>query len=356
MRIDSFNSKIIIRSLPEQPLQEILEELNPSKLFVLVDDNTEKYCLPNLYKLIQKEKVYVKTIKHGEANKNMQSVSDIWEFLVQNKCDRDALMINLGGGMVLDIGGFVASTFKRGIPFIHIPTTLLSMVDASVGGKTGFNFEGYKNLIGVFNQPAYVLISTEFLRTLDRRHFYSGWTEMLKHGLIRSGEHLQQLLKYDPGHREVQTLSALIKDSIQIKNYFVENDPYENKLRKALNFGHTIGHAMESYSFHKKPLLHGEAIAAGMICELFISTRMSEFPDEIFSKVRKFILSYYPKFSISNDDQRALIAIMGQDKKNKQGRINFTLLKDIGQPQFDQFIAESEVMESLTYYSKLQIG
>jgi 3-dehydroquinate synthase len=353
MQINSFNSKIFVGALDKSNFYELFSKLQPSKVFVLVDENTYKYCLPQLYKLINPEKVYVKKVKQGESNKTINSVVEIWGFLQKNQCDREALLINLGGGIMVDIGGFAASTFKRGISFINIPTTLLSMVDASVGGKTGFNLNDYKNHIGTFSLPAYVFIDSHFLSTLDERQIISGWGEMIKHGLIHDNEHLNQLLRYSPGSADKENMNNLVGRSVQIKNYYVTEDPYEINIRKALNFGHTIGHAVESYMMNKTPLFHGEAIAIGMICELYLSVKITGFPVSIETQLRDYILKYFPHVNFADEDFDMLMSYLVHDKKNKGEKINFTLLKKPGSPVLDQYLKENEIIESLRYYNSL---
>lgn len=353
MQINSFNSKISVDTLLEKHFSDVINSVKPSRVFILVDENTERYCLPHLYKLINKEKVYVKKIKQGEEHKNINTVNEIWKFLQEKDCERGALMIHLGGGVLLDIGGFAASTFKRGIRFVNVPTTLLSMVDASVGGKVGFNFNNFKNHIGLFSQPQYVLVDPVFLKTLPDRHIYSGWAEMIKHGMIHSNDHLENLLQYDPLKIGEPLLKELIGNSIHIKNHFVQEDPYEENIRKALNFGHTIGHALESYMFEHGSLLHGEAVALGMICELYLSRELLGFPEEMEKKICNYLLQHYPKIELPEKDFSWVINFMKQDKKNQNEKINFTLLKNIANPVINQEVDEGVVIKCLHFYNAL---
>ena len=351
MQIISFKSKISVHSEIESQLSSVIDELKPGKIFILTDQNTHAYCLPYIEKLIEREKVDVLNIGQGESKKVIGTVIEIWNFLQQQGADRESLLINLGGGMLLDIGGFAASTFKRGMKFINIPTTLLSMVDASVGGKTGINLNDYKNHIGTFSQPEYVLISPVFLRTLDTRQIYAGWAEMLKHGIIRSESHLHKLLDVNPEDIDEKYLTELIYESVEIKNHFVQEDPYEQNLRKVLNFGHTIGHAFESMAFSgKQSLLHGEAVANGLICELYLSEKFYTPGENKIRRITDYIVNKYPHIELSVEDFDKVCQYLLQDKKNKGNRINFTLIRDIGEPLTDQYISREIIEEALKFY------
>jgi len=351
MQIISFKSKIVIHSDIGSQLLSVINELKPGKIFMLTDENTHQYCLPRFKKLMQQEKVQLLGIGQGESAKTIDTVKEIWNFLQEQGADRESLLINLGGGMLLDVGGFAASTFKRGIKFINIPTTLLSMVDASVGGKTGINLNDYKNHIGTFSLPEYVLISPVFLRTLDKRQIYAGWAEMLKHGLIHSEDHLLKLLDVRPEEAGEHILTDLIYESVEIKNHFVQEDPYESNIRKVLNFGHTIGHAFESLAFSSdQSLLHGEAVANGMICELYLSAKNQHPKEHIIKRVTDYIAGSYNKVKISASDLDLAYRFLLQDKKNRGDQINFTLLRDIGEPLTDQYLDKQDIEEALNYY------
>ena len=255
-------------------------------------------------------------------------------------------MICLGGGMVTDLGGFAASTFKRGIHYINIPTTLLSMVDASVGGKTGINFGGLKNEIGVFNEADTVILDTVFLKTLDDANLLSGYAEMLKHGLISNDEHFHTIINTEP---EAVT-SSLIAENVAVKERIVTEDPHEKGLRKALNFGHTIGHAFESFAMHEeRPILHGHAVALGMVCELYLSCIRCGFPTTTMRQVVEFIRQHYPVLAYTCDDYPTLFQLMQHDKKNTGSTINFTLLSGIGQLQLNQTATQEEIYETLDF-------
>jgi 3-dehydroquinate synthase len=265
-------------------------------------------------------------------------------------------MINLGGGMVTDLGGFAASTFKRGIPYINIPTTLLSMVDASVGGKTGINFGGLKNEIGVFNNAYCVILDTTFLRTLDKANILSGYAEMLKHGLIDSEAHWAELLAHleDLDNLEnmetLEKLSSLVAKSVAVKQRIVTEDPTEKGLRKALNLGHTVGHAFESLALERKPILHGYAVAYGLVAELYLSCIKTGFPTDKMRQTVSFIKEHYGRMAITCDDYPRLLELMHHDKKNTGSAINFTLLADVGDLRINQTATEEEIKEALDFY------
>src|SRR6056297_967529 len=348
MQINSYNSKIFITEEPDSELEQAIREIDPDKIFVIVDRNTKKYCLPLLPKLKTNQKVQLIETGQGEKNKNLESVVHIWNKLTVNLAGRNSLIINLGGGLLSDMGGFAASAFKRGIRFINVPTTLLSMVDASVGGKVGVNFMHLKNHIGVFNSPGMVFISSSFLRTLPERQLYAGWAEMIKHGLIHSPSHLFNLLETSPEELGKDRLNEFIFESISIKNYFVTNDPFEKNIRKALNFGHTLGHAFESLSQDMStPLLHGEAIANGMLCELFLSVEKSGFQEKEFERIKEYIQKYYPIFNADVKLVRTVLDIARQDKKNRGEKVNFTLLEGAGNYSLDQYVEEALIEKSL---------
>lgn len=355
MQINSYNSKIIIDTDISSSLSEVLSKFQINKICIIADDNTYKLCLPHLNEVIQQKNTFVLTINQGEKNKNIHTVQSIWEYLQTNNFDREDLVINLGGGLLLDVGGFAAATYKRGIQFIHIPTTLLSMVDASIGGKLGFNFKGIKNQIGLFHVPEFVLINPGFLKTLDKRQLYAGWAEMIKHSLIDSEYQANKIIEQNPLQIKDTEWEQLIHESLTIKNYYVTNDPYEANMRKVLNLGHTIGHAFESLSVEQNdPLLHGEAVANGLICELFLSNSLLDFPKETFSKFTRTVQASYKHFKINKTKIDRLLEIMLYDKKNKYNKVNFTLLKKIGEPVIDQYVSEEIIKESLEYYMNLK--
>jgi 3-dehydroquinate synthase len=285
-----------------------------------------------------------------DTNKTLESVVHVWEELGKGGATRHTLLINIGGGMVTDLGGFAASTFKRGINYINIPTTLLSMVDASVGGKTGFNFRGLKNEIGVFNNASSVILDTTFLKTLDEENILSGYAEMLKHGLIANEEMWATLMSFDIEKPNLQVLNRMVAESVAVKQRIVTEDPTEKGIRKALNLGHTAGHAFESLALKRKPVLHGYAVAWGLICELYLSAVKTGFPTEKMHQTVRFIREHYGKLNITCDDYPTLLELMTHDKKNVAGVINFTLLGGIGDIRINQTATKDEIYEALDFY------
>ena len=333
-------------------LKDFLKQSSYSKIFFLTDLNTSEHCMPLIGKYLPDLDNYdIIEVDPGEENKNIDYCIGVWRMLLDFGADRNSLLINLGGGVVTDMGGFAASTYKRGIDFVQIPTTLLSQVDASVGGKTGIDLGSVKNIIGTFTQPKAVFISTYFLSTLDKRQLVSGFAEVVKHGLIADKPYFEQIKLADPTNLDPE----LIYHSIEIKNHVVTTDPYEKGLRKTLNFGHTIGHAIETYSLKtdKKPLLHGEAIAIGMICEAYLSHKYNAFNGAELNELISFIRSVYPDYSFSKEIYEEVIEYMKNDKKNLQGQIGFALLSEIGKCDFNIYLKEEQIIESLDFYNDL---
>ncbi len=256
-------SEIIFNNNWKLVLQEWIEKYPAGKVFLVTEENVEALWISKYNSFFDDKGIKKVVIPAGENNKKIGSVEKIWAFLSKNGADRKSLLINIGGGMLTDLAGFAASTFKRGLDFINVPTTLLSQVDASVGGKTGINFNGLKNEIGVFQEPVAVIITTEFLKTIDKENFISGFAEMIKHGLIHSTDHLKELKDFDPENINYELLGEIIRHSVEVKSWFVANDPTEKNIRKALNFGHTVGHAFESLAMEQgRPVLHGFAVAS----------------------------------------------------------------------------------------------
>ena len=269
----------------------------------------------------------------------------------EERAPRHSCVINLGGGMVTDLGGFAASTFKRGIRFINIPTTLLAMVDASVGGKTGINYGGLKNEIGVFNDACFVILHAAFLQTLDLENLRSGYAEMLKHGLISNDKMMGELLTFDlSGDIDLQQLQGMIAASVAVKEEVVTRDPFEQNIRKALNLGHTFGHAFESWSLKRKPILHGYAVAYGLVCELYLSCVKCGFPTEKMRQVVRFVKEWYGQLPFTCDDYDELIALMRHDKKNLGDEINFTLLADVGDIKLNQTATMEEIKNAFDFF------
>lgn len=323
-----------------------------SKLFILVDNNTHVHCLPHFMSKLETDLVCeIIEIEAGEANKNIDTCVGVWNALSELGADRKSLIINVGGGVVTDLGGFVACTFKRGLKYINVPTSLLAMVDASVGGKTGVDLGALKNQIGVISSGDMVLVDTSYLDTLPQNHLKSGLAEMLKHGLIYDPLYWDEFL--DLNHLSLNDLDNLIHQSVEIKNTIVTEDPFEYGLRKTLNFGHTLGHAIESYFLSKtdkEELLHGEAIAIGMIMETYISSVLLDFPEDDMETIKHSFLKIFNKISIETSDYDAIIDLLKYDKKNEHGNINFVLLKKIGLPKIDCLVENELIIKAFEYY------
>jgi 3-dehydroquinate synthase len=333
-------------------LVNFVEQGNYSRIFILTDEHTTEYCLPIVKEQLEHlDNFDLIEVNAGEESKTIDFCIGIWKTLIDFGADRKALMINLGGGVITDMGGFVASTYKRGIDFVQVPTTLLSQVDASVGGKTGVDVDGIKNIIGTFTQPKAVFMYGGFLKTLPPRQILSGLAEMLKHGLIVDAAYWDQL--------KVSDLSLpsdeLVHRSVAIKNEVVITDPHEKGIRKALNFGHTVGHAVETYSLMNEadPLSHGLDIAIGMICEAWLSNKKIGLPDIQLLEITEVLIHLYPRYKVLESTFPTLLEHMLKDKKNQNGKINCTLLKHIGEYSIDNICTESELCDSLKYYIAL---
>ena len=342
--------KVILSENLRQSLTEAIGEVRHDRLFVLCDETTREACLPVVADFECMQEAQLITIPAGDTNKGLESVSHVWAELQRMGATRHSLMVNLGGGMVTDLGGFAASTFKRGISFINIPTTLLAMVDASVGGKTGVNFGGLKNEIGVFNNANSVILDTVFLKTLDEENILSGYAEMLKHGLISDEKMLGELLTFDIEKPDLDQLKLMLAESVAVKQRIVTEDPTEQGLRKALNLGHTAGHAFESLALERKPVLHGYAVAWGLVVELYLCCAKTGFPTDKMRQAVSFIHEHYGKMTITCDDYPRLLELMHHDKKNVGSAINFTLLGDIGDIRINQTATEDEIKEALDFF------
>ena len=333
-----------------QELNKIIAKNDYSSIFILVDENTMHYCYPTFIpNLVTDKPIEVIEIEAGEINKNIETCSGVWLAMTDLHADRKSLLITLGGGVITDLGGFVASTYKRGIDFVNIPTTLLSMVDASVGGKTGVDLGVLKNQVGLFANPEMVLVDSDYLETVIEREIKSGMAEIIKYGITYDLT-LFNNIKNDKNLK----VSNLIYRSIEIKNEVVLKDPKENNLRKILNFGHTIGHAIESFyleSDDKENLTHGEAIAIGMICEAFISSELLDFPLEKLNEIKKTILSIYDKIPLLEKDFSAIIDLLKHDKKNIGGQVNFVLIKDYEDVKLDCKVPTDLIIKSLEFYN-----
>lgn len=343
--------KVVISGNLERDLVNAISECEHDRIFVLTDETTQQLCWPKIknFKALRNSTPII--IKATDTHKNLDTLSQVWQALSNGGATRHSLIINLGGGMVTDLGGFAASTFKRGIDFINIPTTLLAMVDASVGGKTGINFGGLKNEIGVFSDSRFVIINTQFLDTLDHDNICSGYAEMLKHGLISDERTWAELVTFDLDTPDLSQLQRMVAESIKVKERIVETDPHEHGIRKALNLGHTMGHAFESFAMRRgTPILHGYAVAYGLISELYMSARKTAFPTDRMHQTVRFIRENYGTFNITCDDYPTLIELMRHDKKNTSGIINFTLLGNVGDIRINQTANEEEIKEALDFF------
>jgi 3-dehydroquinate synthase len=352
--IQSDNYTIYFNDASFVYLENLLKIETYSKIFVLVDENTNEHCLPYFLANLPTEiEIEIIEIEPGEENKNIYTCIDLWHTLIELDADRKSIMINLGGGVITDIGGFVANTYKRGIDFINIPTTLLAMVDASIGGKTGVDLGSLKNQIGVINEPKSVIVISKFLETLPTNQMRSGLAEMLKHGLIYDKTYWDKLK--DLNNLNTDDLDVLIKQSIEIKNKIVSQDLKENGIRKALNFGHTLGHAIESYfleSEEKNQLFHGEAIAIGMILESYLSYKLEFISKDSYAEIKYIITDVFEKISFNDSDIQNILDLLIFDKKNEFGNIQFTLLNKIGESKINQKVDESLILLAFEDYLK----
>ena len=329
-------------------LKEQLSVIEHDRLFILTDEQTAQLCYPLVAQAMGE--AHLITIPAGDDNKHVNSLCHVWSELSSHGATRHSLLINMGGGMVTDLGGFAAATFKRGIPCINVPTTLLAMVDAAVGGKTGINLHSLKNEVGAFYPAEAVIVSSQFLNTLDVPNIVSGFAEMLKHGLISTEEHWAQLMRYDLNHPDFEVLQPLIMESIYTKEHIVEQDPTEKNIRKALNLGHTLGHAFETLAMRRgTPCLHGYAVAWGLIGELYLSHVREEFPADKLRQMVTFIKEVYGTFAFTCKDYDELFALMQHDKKNRGVEINFTLLGGIGDIRINRTATKEEIFEMLDF-------
>ncbi|MBG6111311.1 3-dehydroquinate synthase [Flavobacterium sp. CG_9.10] len=350
--IQANNYPIYFNEKGYEALNLYLKENKYSNLFIIVDSNTNEFCLPNFLPYLETGlTIEIIEFEAGEQNKNIETCVQIWNVLTELGADRKSLVINLGGGVVTDLGGFVASTFKRGIDFIHIPTTLLSMVDASVGGKNGVDLGNLKNQIGVINVPQMVLIDTQYLDTLPKNEMRSGLAEMLKHGLIYDKGYWEQFL--DLKAIDFADFDELIYRSVEIKNEIVLQDPTEKNIRKSLNFGHTLGHAIESYFLeneNKTTLLHGEAIAVGMILESYISLDKKLINQEEYIEIKSAIKGIYEDILFDENDIEPILELLIHDKKNEYGNIQFALIEGIGKIKINQSVENELILRAFQDY------
>ena len=341
-----------INAFDFEQFQQIIKAF--SQVVIIVDNHTKLYCLPKLMGVPSFRTAKIVEIISGESSKSIQNAIDIWKTFTDLNLDRNSLIVNLGGGVISDLGGFVAAVFKRGLHYINIPTTLLAMVDASIGGKTGVNYEGYKNQLGVFADPEVVFIDPSYLETLPIRELYTGFAEIIKHALIMDAVLWNMLLNTKP--ENVLENSEIIKRAVYVKSNIVNTDPFEKDIRKILNFGHTIAHAIESYSLlhNEKPLLHGEAVAIGLICETYISVKKNGFDENQAIIIYNYIRNLFPPYTISYQNIPELLNIIKQDKKNKNKKLNFTLITEIGKSLINNDCDENLIAESIAFYSNVQ--
>lgn len=348
--------ELIFTNHVAQTIDELVEKLTPPQVFVLVDTNTASFVLPRL-QAMSKAIASATVIKTpaGDMHKGLESLSEIWRQLGDNGGTRRSVMINIGGGVVTDMGAFAAATFKRGIGFINVPTTLLGAVDASVGGKTGINFNGLKNEIGLFRNAETVIISTTFFNTLSRTELRSGYAEMLKHGLISSRRVYEALIRQSVEEIAPDRLLELLKESVEVKNSIVKADYEESGIRRSLNLGHTAGHAFEAFAMERKsPVPHGYAVAWGLVVELVLSHMKLSFPGDDLHRYASYVHDNYGAFSFCCDDYPKLVELMRHDKKNADTSvINFSLLKNIGECVTDCTASPEEICAAFDIYRDL---
>ena len=352
MQIQSTNYPIVFGNNSYEVLSQYINNNNYSKIVVLVDDNTSKFCLNTVLQWLAVSVDFeIIEIEHGEESKNITTCTEIWQSLIDLNIDRKALLLNVGGGVVCDLGGFIASTYKRGIDFINIPTSLLAMVDASVGNKTGIDFGGLKNMIGTFYEPKMVLVDVAFLETLPANQMRSGLAEMFKHGLIADVSYWNQLKNLSD--LTTEDLELLIYHSVSIKNEIVLQDPQEKNVRKLLNFGHTLGHVIETHSLNNKEtksLLHGEAIAVGMILEAFISYKKGLLTKNSYLEIKENLNLMFKPIVFTENDIEICTNLLVHDKKNENGKIQFTLLNNIGKGVFNEVVESKLINEAFNDY------
>lgn len=352
-------------------LDKLVSEIHHDRLFMLFDTETIRFCLANVSQFMNKydnehadKHIHTIIIRNSDTAKNIESLTEVWNALSQNGATRHSLMINVGGGMVTDLGGFAAATFKRGIKFINVATTLLGAVDAAVGGKTGINLGNLKNEVGAFCEADAVLISTKMFETLDCENLLSGYAEMIKHGILSNEQHFKDLMAFDITHvndkdaverkQSFTELLPLLEASVNVKRQVVRQDPYEQGLRKALNLGHTFGHSFETWCMRQnKPVLHGYAVAWGLVCELIMSHQKCGFSSEILYLIANYVKENYGPIFITCDNYDELYELMKHDKKNESGRINFTLMKGIGEIALNQTATKEEVGTVLDIFRDL---
>ena len=355
----TMSQQLIFTNSPGEAIDRLVDDIKPNAIFVIVDTNTGNEVLPLLSSMssaVSSAKVI--TCSAGDVNKGLEALSTIWHQLNTSGATRSSMVINVGGGMITDMGGFAAATFKRGVHFINAPTTLLAAVDASAGGKTGINFNGCKNEIGAFAEADAVVISTIFFNTLPVQELLSGYAEMIKHSLIEGRKEFDALLDFDirEGLQDHDRLLSLIRTSVGVKERIVTEDPHEHGIRRALNLGHTVGHAFESFAMNCRhsPVPHGYAVAWGIVVELVMSTMLQGFPSDVLHRYASYVRSVYGAFDITCDDYPLLLALMAHDKKNSSPEhINFTLLTNVGEVRIDCEVDTDNIKAALDIYRDL---
>ncbi|MEO5643691.1 MAG: 3-dehydroquinate synthase [Bacteroidia bacterium] len=348
------NYSIQIGEAALDQLSAFLKKNKFSKIFILVDENSLQHCVPQLVSRVKKlAEAEIIELESGERNKTIDVCVNVWRVLGELGADRHSLLINVGGGVITDMGGFIAATFKRGIAFVNMPTTLLAQIDAAVGGKTGVDLDGLKNEIGMFVDPKEIFVFPGFLRSLPRKQMLSGFAEALKHGLVADADYWQKLITVNIA--DDVSWDEIILRSIRIKSDIVQNDPFETGRRKILNFGHTIGHALESFFLERgeASLLHGEAVVAGIICESWMSNQLGGLKENELEEITHTLLQLYGTVNVDSMDDHRLIELMRHDKKNESGSINFTLLDAIGKPIINKKAAATDIIEALNYYRNI---
>lgn len=350
--------KLIFTNLVGEAIDSLVADLGNPQVAVVVDTNTAQFVLPIILKVSKAiAEADVITVKAGDANKNLNELAELWKKLSDMEATRKTVVVNLGGGVVSDMAGFAAATFKRGMRCINVPTTLLAAVDAAVGGKTGINFNGLKNQLGVFSEPEAAVISTLFFNTLPQQEILSGYAEMLKHALLEDAKVLADLLNFNPVYPyfDADALLPRLEESVMVKAGIVDKDLTETGLRKALNLGHTVGHALEAFSYsHKSPIPHGYAVAWGLVTELVLSHIQLGFPSDTLHSFAAYVKELYGAFPLTCDDYPELISAMRQDKKNATpDKINFTLLSDVGKPKTDCTASPEQICAALDIYRDL---
>lgn len=352
MKIEGNYCRLEIGSILEGGFQAYLKTFENQKIVILVDENTHDYCLEYLITSFPElERAEIMLLPCGEENKVMEVCFQVWQAFTEYHVERKDLVINLGGGVVTDMGGFIASVFKRGLTFIHVPTSLLGMVDAAIGGKNGIDLDGYKNQLGTITQPACVFIDSGFLATLPAEEIFNGYAEMLKHALIGDVA-LWEEIRHIQSEDELIQQEVIVK-AIRVKTNIIEQDPLEGGLRKKLNFGHTVGHALESYFLQSTPISHGHAVALGMIAESYISMKRNLLTKESYKEIESTIIRSFPMIELQAEDVSQVISLMYQDKKNEAGQIRSCLLDGIGSCMYDQEVMEEEIGESLFHLTLL---